>query len=244
MENTNLEYLSFVYKQNNSTVVPFIWDPIIIESAANKIELDTWKPRSSKRIAVMEPNISIMKNLLHPIVSVDKYIKNGNSIDNLYLFGADHLSTNKRLLTLLKNSNSSVLKKITTFKRTPTPAVLKNNADIVLSWQIENNLNYLYFDVAWLGWPIVHNAKICKDIGYYYENQLASQASLQIDDVFKNHNTDWKNIQRLKIKRFTIENKQLVEDYRKLTKDVMSSKFNKYTYDNINNSIKLNNHTY
>jgi hypothetical protein len=238
MENTNLEYLSFVYKQNNSTVVPFIWDPIIIESAANKIELDTWKPRSSKRIAVMEPNISIMKNLLHPIVSVDKYIKDGNSIDNLYLFASAHLSTNKRLLTLLKNSNSSVLKKIIALKREPTPIVLKNNADVILSWQIENNLNYLYFDAAWLGWPIVHNAKICKDIGYYYENQLASQASMQIDNAFKNHSIEWKNEQRSRIKRFTIENKQLIEDYRKLTKDVMSNNFNKYTYVNASNSIK------
>jgi hypothetical protein len=45
---------------------------------------------------------------------------------------------------------------------------MSNYCDIAVSHQWENPLNYLYFDLAWMDWPIVHNAHLCKDIGYFY----------------------------------------------------------------------------
>ena len=30
-------------------------------------------------------------------------------------------------------------------------------------------LNYIYLEVPLLGFPLLHNSPMCKDIGYYYE---------------------------------------------------------------------------
>ncbi len=44
---------------------------------------------------------------------------------------------------------------------------LSQMTDLVISHQIENALNYFYFDVCWQGYPLVYNAYMCRDIGYF-----------------------------------------------------------------------------
>ena len=60
-------------------------------------------------------------------------------------------------------------KKITSEARFNTLAFMKDHASVAVSFQMENNLNYLYFDLAWMGYPIIHNASFIKDVGYYYD---------------------------------------------------------------------------
>ncbi|MGF6856516.1 DUF2827 family protein [Paraburkholderia sp. CI3] len=47
---------------------------------------------------------------------------------------------------------------------------LAQNTDIVISHQLENPLNYFYLEVRWQGYPLVHNAHLCADLGYYYRD--------------------------------------------------------------------------
>jgi hypothetical protein len=103
---------------------------------------------------------------------------------------------------------------------------------------LENNLNYLYFDVAWMGYPIVHNANLCQDIGYYYPDQDTREASQKLWEAFNTHTTEWKEEQRGRIKRFTRHNPKLLQQYKKLTEDLLADKFNRYRYDWKTNSIK------
>lgn len=42
--------------------------------------------------------------------------------------------------------------------RYETPMFLAENTDIVVSHQLENPLNYLYLEVCWQGYALVHNA--------------------------------------------------------------------------------------
>ena len=53
--------------------------------------------------------------------------------------------------------------------RHDTPRFLAENTDIVVSHQWENPLNYFYLEVCWQGFPLVHNATLCADLGYYYQ---------------------------------------------------------------------------
>lgn len=241
MENSNLSYYKFQLNQENATVVPFIWDPIAIETLTKKmshLNYGTYTKREISRIAIMEPNISIMKNVFHPLISINEAYKRVK-ISLVLMIGASGIKTNKRLLQILSKMQVFKDKKVKADNRYPTIKIINEHCDMVLSWQWENNLNYLYLDVAWMGWPIVHNAKFCKDVGYYYNEFNSSEASEQIENVIKNHNEDedYLNRNRKAIKRYTSENINLINQYNELLEDLVNNKFRRRSYDYKTNSV-------
>ena len=82
---------------------------------------------------------------------------------------------------------------------------MKSYADIVVSHQWENPLNYLYFDLAWMGWPILHNAYLCKDIGYYYSDFNYDEAAEKLNEIINNHHAN--KLEYMK------ENRKIIENY-------------------------------
>jgi len=50
---------------------------------------------------------------------------------------------------------------------------------IFVSYQINNSLNYLYYECLYFGFPLVHNSPDLEGCGYYYpENDLAKCAEM------------------------------------------------------------------
>jgi hypothetical protein len=78
-------------------------------------------------------------------------------------------------------------------------------ADIAVSHQWENPLNYLYFDLAWMGWPIVHNAHLCKDVGYYYDEFNYEEGGNVLNSVIENHDKNTEN--------YIKENRKILDRY-------------------------------
>ena len=117
----------------------------------------------------MEPNISMMKNCIFPIVALEKFVKTSDyELDRIYLVGASKLKEREPFKELIRPTELLKKKLMTAESRIQTGRMINNYADIVFSWQWENNLNYLYLDVAWMGWPVIHNANLCQGGGYYY----------------------------------------------------------------------------
>lgn len=234
MENTNLQYYSFLQGTDNSTVVPFVWDPLSIEYSSKKMGGVEYNGRKINRIAIMEPNISMMKFCIPPSIVADRVFKNHKDIEieKLMLIGANAVKDNTRFKSLIARMELFKHKKMSADGRHSTPYILQNWAQIVLSWQWENALNYLYFDVAWMGYPIVHNAHLCRDIGYYYEGFNYEQGEVVLADAMRSHSTnkDYMSQEREKIKRYTRENLRLVEQYNQLLDDVVNDNFKRQQY--------------
>jgi len=240
MENTNLSYYKFKRRCNNATVVPFIWDPIAIESYAKSHGYELYKPREIKKLAVMEPNISVMKNCLFPLIVLEKFVEEEYAeLDKVYLVGAKKIKDNLAFKKFITPTKLLAKKLLTAESRIQTHYLLHNFADLVLSWQWENNLNYLYFDIAWLGWPVVHNANLCQDVGYYYESFDADDGALKVKEAIENHNNDKDYMSRMRktIGRYTKENKKLQEQYTELLEDLVNDKFKKRKYNWQTNTI-------
>lgn len=234
MEHSNLSYYEFKRNCDKGTVVPFIWDPIALELDAKKNNYTTYTERELKNIAVMEPNISMMKNCIFPIVALEKFVKTSNyELDKIYLVGASKLKERDAFKDLIRPTELLKKKLMTAESRIQTGRMINKYADIVFSWQWENNLNYLYLDVAWMGWPVIHNANLCQDVGYYYEAFDAAHGANVLNNVIKNHNKDkeYLNRNRKKIKRYTNKNNKIVEIYKGLVEDLVNDKFTKRTYD-------------
>ena len=114
-------------------------------------------------------------------------------------------------------------KKLTTEGRYNTLSFMNSYADIAVSHQWENNLNYLYFDLAWMGWPIVHNASLCSDVGYYYPEFNYEEGGNKIIEAIKTHNENkdkYLENNRKAIDRFLPSNKNLQIKYIKLINDL------------------------
>ena len=74
-----------------------------------------------------------------------------------------------------------------------------------------------------MGWPLVHNASLCKDIGYYYEEFNYKQGGEKVVEAFKNHTSNLDNYiikNRKAIDQYLTTNKELQNRYIKLISEL------------------------
>jgi hypothetical protein len=238
MTNTN-KYFHETYYRTKCIEVPFVWSNKAVEICKKILVLETtnsllYKNRGKdKSIAIMEPNISIMKWALPAVLTCENSYRKNKNIKHLYITNCDlKIDETKPVIFNMKAFNN-ILKPLDLYKdniisienRYPTLDFMSKHADIVVSHQWENPLNYLYLDLAWMGWPIVHNAYLCKDIGYYYEDfnyemggNILSEAILNHDDNYETYIKE----NRQKIDRYLPSNKELQKKYKCLISELLS----------------------
>jgi len=231
-------YFKFKAKCKKATTVPFIWDSSALEINAKLNNLEIYKPRSLSKIAIMEPNKNIIKNCIYPLLLIDDYLEN-NNLEKVYIVNGVEISKNPTFNNFVSELNSYKKGILTAEYRVQTHKMLNDNADLIVSWQWGNPLNYFYLDVAYLGFPIIHNGKLCKDLGYYYEHCNLEEGTSQLKNAIENHNNDKDYLERNRniIKRYTIENKEMVENYKILLEDLVNNKFTKRKYNWKTNTI-------
>lgn len=169
---TNKFYFEILYKKPVK-LLPFIWSSFFIDGIIKKYETKikfNYKPNNIKNISIFEPNIDIVKYAMYPILICDKvYNENKSIINHLYVTNTDGIRNNKLFIDIMKRLNI-VKEGVTTFEdRYIAPYFLGNYTDVVVTHQVYNSLNYLYLDVLYLNYPLVHNAHMIKDAGYYYD---------------------------------------------------------------------------
>ena len=208
----------------------YVWSPIFLEEHVEalylkgelKSKINVINSNKKKRIAVFEPNLSFMKNSMFPILIGEKLQKQQPEIfDSLNLFGSDLIKNKKQLISFVSSLNIQKNKKVFFESRYPIVWSLFNHTDIVLSHTHFCDLNYLYFDAAWLGFPLVHNSEYIKKIGWYYEKFDADMAVKQIKKISTSF-VDEKQLERyIKSSREVISSylptqQKNVESYKKL----------------------------
>lgn len=196
---------------------------------------------NEKKIVIFEPNISIMK-WCGPALLVcedayrksindnkndnkennneDKNEENKNKIKQVFLNNMHNKGNDKSINTFnmdaftlfVNNLDLCVDGKISIESRFNSLLFISTFADIAVSHQWENNLNYLYFDLAWMGWPIVHNASLCKDVGYYYDQFNYEEGGDKLIDCINNHDKN--------INEYMIRNRQAIDKYLTTNKEL------------------------
>jgi hypothetical protein len=131
----------------------------------------------------------------------------------------DKLKENYEFMSIIKTFDLYEDKKITAESRYQTAFILTQYFDIVISHQILNPLNYLYLDAAYLGYPVLHNATLCKDLGYYYENGDTKQGAKMLNYILTEHDNnivEYHKKNDLVLQRYYADNEELIETYDKL----------------------------
>ena len=215
MYNQN-KYYSEILQKTKCIQIPFIWSPISIKFVMKILKLENessliYKKKESK-IGIFEPNLSLMKWCLPCVLIAEQTHRTYNNINHVYItnlnknkdgeinnFNMDQFNNMCRSLDLFKE------KKITSESRYNTLEFMSKHCDIAISHQWENPLNYLYLDLAWMGWPILHNASLCKDVGYYYEGFNYYEGSELLNHILTNHEAN--------ANEYLIKNRKIIDVY-------------------------------
>jgi hypothetical protein len=218
-----------VLRRHPARVVPFVWSPVFLEMrAAHLPNGGRYLPRTGPaRLTVMEPNINITKHCLYPTLIAElAYRARPDDIALLQVANTLPLATDNAAFIALMNQLDLVRNHKAVFAgRYDTPEYLSTNTDIVISHQLENPLNYFYLDVCWQGYPLVHNATLCSDLGYYYEGNDAALGAQQVLRALDHHDEDAPRYlanQRARIARYLPDNPALVATYRGLLDQLLS----------------------
>ncbi len=178
-ENNN-GYYHTLYR-TNSIIVPFLWDTIDLDKALNDVDKSfengkfkkdsKYLPKDKKTLGIMEPNLNVTKYSLIPTMIAEESYRNQvgkDKINKLMITNSEKLGKTKNFLSILKTFDLYKDSKISSESRYQTAYIVSQHLDVVISHQLLNPLNYLYLDIAYMGYPVLHNAYMCKDLGYYY----------------------------------------------------------------------------
>lgn len=213
----NYYFFKQFHKNENVKSVPFIWDSFLLDSY-NEIQDLEYKPTNSpKRIAIMEPNQNVLKYAMYPLLITNHvYKERPDLIDRLYVNNTGNIKENKLFIEYVSQLDIVKDKKATFEGKFQTNLFLYKYADMVVSHQWENPLNYFYFDVVYFGHALLHNAHMCKELGYYYDRFNGDMGKDKLIWILENHDKnldEYKNINRKILYNYSASNEKNIEFY-------------------------------
>ena len=220
-----------VLRRQQAQSVPFVWSPVFLEERTRHLPHGgVYQPRGNapRRLVVMEPNHNVVKFCLYPVLMAELvYRARPDAVEMLYVTNAERMANKSREFVSLMNQLDIVRARKAVFPgRFDTPSFLAEYADIVLSHQWENPLNYFYLEVCWQGYPLVHNATLCQDLGYYYPDNEVQAGADQVLRVMEGHDGQadaYRHAQRALIDRYLPGNQALQQRYVDLLDQVIDA---------------------
>jgi hypothetical protein len=171
--------------------VPHIWSPLFLDSqiaqlAARGLRFG-FENRSRQRVgpawrlAVFEPNISVVKNCFIPMLVCDAaYRKRKDAVGLMMVMNTFHMKEHATFntfathLDLTRDSKASYEPRLAF-----ADCMTTNQLDAVVAHQWECGLNYAYYDALHGGYPLIHNSEfLMKDgVGFYYPHFEAGKGA-------------------------------------------------------------------
>lgn len=181
-------------------LVPHLWSPRLLEFAAHsrfKKTPDqlTYTVKSDKKIniIILEPNLDFVKNALLPIMAAEKlHQTHPDLIAEVYVFNFPEKS--KSAHTII--DSLTIRSKMRIFKSQHIAVILTHfNAltpmPIFVSHQILTPWNYLFYELMYYGYPLVHNSPSFKDRAYFYPEYDIDECVTQILHASCDHNVSY-----------------------------------------------------
>ncbi|QFZ83826.1 DUF2827 family protein [Variovorax paradoxus] len=217
-----------VLRRAEARAVPFVWSPVFLEERSRALpERGAYQPRSGpRRLSVMEPNINVVKFCVYPILIAElAYRTRPDAVALLQVTNAERMAKDSmEFITLMNQLDLVRQHKAVFLGRHETPVFLAQNTDIVVSHQWENPLNYFYLETCWQGYPLVHNAHLCADLGYYYAENDVAAGSARVLEAIDGHDVQadaYRERQRALIARYLPGDTAATQTYDTLLQGLM-----------------------
>lgn len=187
-------------QRTHALTVPFVWDEYFLKLGLEDIHLGyrtgtfkrdwPYQPRERKVLGTMEPNIDVVKFGLIPLMIAEESYRTETGrrfIEKVMLTNGEKLATHKHFMDIVKTFDLFRDQKITAESRFPSSFLLTQHLDVLICHQMLNPLNYLYLDAAYMGRPVLHNAPLVRDLGYFYEAADTQTGGEQLNRILTEH---------------------------------------------------------
>lgn len=233
----NHDYYSIPLRTDSVFPVPFVWDSMFLDLQNSTLvspKAEYKDTGESKRIVSFEPNFNVVKFSVPIIMACEDLVQRGIEFKDLTICSGKKMFSNKGFRNALDTLEILKQGKIKWMGRYPIVAALAGNTDVIVSHQWDNPLNYAYLDALYFNYPLIHNAEMIQDGGYYYEGFKMKEASKQIEWAIKNHDNNLEEYKERNSKilhRYTKENEELIETYKKLLDNLFKPNSHKLSYN-------------
>ena len=173
-------------------IMPHLWSPMVLERTmarnAHEVKFAYQPGKHSWNMAIFEPNVSMVKTSFVPLMACEvAHRRNPNAIEKVYAFNTAHLRNNKEMQGFCDALSLQRHGLIEYGHRAATFEVMTRVANAVVSHQWENAQNYLYYELLWGGYPLIHNSPFVGSCGYYYSDFDCEEAGLAILQALSVH---------------------------------------------------------
>jgi hypothetical protein len=197
-----------------------LWSPTLLQrtvAAAPGLAFGYAPGRKRWRLASLEPNICMVKTVHIPMLAADSAHRlDAGVIEYLRLFNTLALKERPDFVALARSLDLVKQGRASFEGRFPIPEVMTNWADAVISHTWENEQNYLYYELLWGGYPLIHNSRYIGDCGYRYSTFDPEEGGLAILQAFREHDLaldDYRRRAREFLARLDPESDHNVADY-------------------------------
>ena len=178
--------------------MPHLWSPHFLLASARQAETPEksfgfraplpGRPRPW-RLAIFEPNISVVKNCFIPLFICDQAYRDcPEAVQLMMALNTMHMKEHRtfnsiaRHLQLTRDSKAWYEPRLAF-----APCMTEHQMDCVVSHHWENGLNYLYYDALYGGYPLVHNSEWLRDagMGFFYPGFAAREGARQLVDAWR-----------------------------------------------------------
>lgn len=199
-----------VVNNNEVGTIPYIWSPEIIKAKAKSFNIKDlyYKKTSVKNILVAEPNIEMSKNLFIPLLTLTHILKNNpNCFNEATIASSIEMLQSKSIKDFILNNLQlyKFPKRIFFDERRAIPLTLNKYNPLILSCQVFCELNYLYLEALYYGYPLVHNSNMLKNAGYHYNGLDCISSANITQNVLESHDDN--------LEKYLEESKQIAYEY-------------------------------
>jgi hypothetical protein len=145
------------------------------------------------RVAILEPNRSVIKAPSISMLICDQAERaDPGSIAFMYAVNAFHMREHETLKHLANSLDLTRSHRASFEGRHDIAAFMAQHADAVVSHQWTCDQNYLYMDVLYGGYPLIHNSPwlVSFDAGYYYPDFDAPAGGRALLDAHARHDAE------------------------------------------------------
>ncbi|HLI65255.1 MAG TPA: DUF2827 family protein [Caulobacteraceae bacterium] len=172
-------------------LAPHIWSPLCLEQSAFQLKVNPfWRAPTEPdwRIGVFDPNVNVVKTFHFPLLVCEQAARlEPELINRVLLFSASQLMGNPHFEQFCAALDLGRRGRVFAEQRYLVAQMLGSHIDAVVTHQWENALNYLYWDVLYLGWPLIHNSPDFEDAGYYYPAFDPKSGGEVLREALKSH---------------------------------------------------------
>ncbi|MDM0113023.1 DUF2827 domain-containing protein [Variovorax sp. J22R133] len=175
-------------------VVPYIWSPQFLAQRVEELAKSNFRfgyeagRQQAWRLAIFEPNISLVKNCLVPMLVCDEaYRAQPHQFASMQVLNTLHLKDHPTMLYLANSLELVRQHKAVFHGRHDFAGFMVQHADAVVAHQWQNAQNYSYLDALYGGYPLIHNSPWLRDAGYYYPDFDIAAGAAQLLHAVHEH---------------------------------------------------------